>query len=368
MKKKLAIIGASIGQLPICKKAQEMHLETFCFAWDKGAICKPFVDHFYPISILEKDKIADICRENHISGVVSNASDLTAEVVAYIAEANKLNTTPYKKLISLRDKNLVRNLCRNIEGLSTPRYYKYTGKDLGIYPCVVKPCVGSAKQGVSYVEDKEELAQAIDYACSSDKDSIEIEEYIKGKEVSVESISYHGKHTVIQITDKDNTGAPHFAELGHHQPAQIPNDVHKSILAIIPKILTAIGYTDGASHVEMKYNENGIYLIEANLRGGGDEISNRLTTMSTGIDYLRCMIDVALDNFKGLIRIGEKSYAGIYYLCKQTANLLPAFINAKGQPWCVEERVDSTDLVESSSNYERNGYLIYKSDHKINLQ
>ena len=75
MKKKLAIIGASIGQLPICKKAQEMNLETFCFAWDKGAICKPFVDHFYPISILEKDKIADICREIHnISGVVSNAS------------------------------------------------------------------------------------------------------------------------------------------------------------------------------------------------------------------------------------------------------------------------------------------------------
>ena len=38
--KKLAIIGASYLQLPLVRKAKEMGIETFCFAWADGAVCK----------------------------------------------------------------------------------------------------------------------------------------------------------------------------------------------------------------------------------------------------------------------------------------------------------------------------------------
>ena len=93
---KLAIIGASTGQYPLCLKAREMGLETFCFAWEKGAVCKTVVDHFYPISIFEKDQIVEICKREKIEGVISNASDLTAEVSAYVADKLNLNGTPYK--------------------------------------------------------------------------------------------------------------------------------------------------------------------------------------------------------------------------------------------------------------------------------
>lgn len=367
MRKKLAIIGASTGQLPLCLKAKKLGLETFCFAWEKNAVCKSFVDHFYPVSILEKEKISEICKNAHVDGVVSNASDITSEIAAYVAEANGLNSTSYSHLIKLRDKHLVRNLCKNIEGLSTPHYYKYEGVDHNIYPCVVKPCVGAAKKGVTFVKNARGFKDALKYAETSDGNGIEVEEYINGNELSVESISFHGKHTVIQITDKDSSGPPHFVELGHHQPANLPSEIKNKILQVVPQILTAIGYTNGASHIEMKYNRNGLYLIEANLRGGGDEISNRLTAMSTGLDYLRCMIEVALDEFSLPVRISTPAFAGIYYLCKQTADILPVFLSAKNKTWCVEESILSIDLKESHSNYERNGYLIYKANHKIKL-
>ena len=55
MKKKLAIIGASYLQMPIVKKAKEMGIETICFAWEEGAICKDVADQFYPISIIDKE-------------------------------------------------------------------------------------------------------------------------------------------------------------------------------------------------------------------------------------------------------------------------------------------------------------------------
>ena len=364
---KLAVIGASIGQLPICLKAKEMGLETHCFAWPEGAICKNVVNHFYPISIFERDTIVNICRELGVNGIVSNASEVTAEVVSYLSENLGLNGTPYNVLEKLHDKLLVRQLSESVQGLSKPMYYQYEGHDRGIYPCVVKPCEGSSKAGVSFVKNKDEFQDALKYAQNSTNGGIIVEEYIKGKELSVESISYKGHHQVIQITDKDSSDAPHFVELGHHQPASISPEVEGKIKTIVPKILTAIEYTNGASHIEVKYNGQDIYLIEVNLRGGGDDISNKLVQLSSGIDYLRCMIEVSLDTFKEPIKISEPSFAGIYYLCKQTEAYLPFFEQARDKEWFVEGEIKNRELKESHSNYERDGYLIYKSNHKITL-
>lgn len=354
--------------MPICLKAKELRVETHCFAWPNGAVCKDIVDFFYPISILEKDAIVAKCRELHIDGVVSNASELTAEIVAYVSEKLGLNGTPFHVLDQLHNKFYVRQLSERVEGLSKPQFYKYGEKDMNIYPCVVKPCEGSAKAGVSFVNNEDEYETAIKYANESSNGDILVEEYIRGKELSIESISFKGEHQVIQITDKDSSSAPHFVELGHHQPADISPELRSKIELTIPRLLKAIGYTNGASHIEVKYNNDQIFLIEVNLRGGGDDISNKLVQMSSGIDYLRCMIEVALGIFKQPVVVSEPAFAGIYYLCKQTENLLPFFEQAKGKDWFVGGEIVNKNLKESHSNYERDGYLIYKSDHKITPQ
>lgn len=365
IKMKLAIIGASSGQLPLCLKANEMGLETHCFAWEKGAVCKNAATVFHPISILEKDQIVEKCRQLHINGVVSNASELTAEISAYVSEKLGLNGTPYRVMERLHNKYYVRKLSEDVKGLSKLKFYKYDGKDQNLYPCVVKPCSGSSKIGVSFVKDAKDFESAITYAKESSDEDILVEEYIDGRELSVESISYLGKHYVIQLTDKDSSAAPHFVELGHHQPANIPISLRSKIEIVISDFLNKIGYTNGASHIEVKCDAGNIYLIEANLRGGGDEISNRLVQLSSGIDYLRCMIEVALNTFIKPTQISTPSYAGIYFLCKQTSYLKPFFEQSEGKEWLIEERISSTDLKESHSNYEHNGYLIYKSDRKI---
>ena len=367
-KMKLAVIGASSGQLPICLKAKEMGLEVHCFAWPDGAVCKEVVDFFHSVSVIDKDEIVRICRKLNIDGVVSNASELTAEIVAYVSENLGLNGTSYNILEQLHDKYFVRKLSEKVRGFSKIKYYEYEGQDLNIYPCVVKPCEGSSKSGVSFVKNKEEFSKAILYAKSSTDGKIVVEEFIPGKELSIESISFKGTHQVIQITDKDSSSAPHFVELGHHQPAVIPDTLKEKIELAIPQLLDAIGYTNGASHIEVKYNGDDIYLIEANLRGGGDDISNKLVQMSTGKDYLRCMIEVALGTYNGPVQVSNPSYAGIYYLCKQTEEYLPFFDQAKKEKWFIEGEIKNRNLKESHSNYERDGYLIYKSDKKINIK
>ena len=172
---RLAIIGASKGQLPICQKAKDLGIEMFCFAWDQGGICKDVGDHFYTISILEKDKIVELCKNLNIDGVVSNASELTAEVSSYVSEKLGLNGTPYRILEKLHDKFLIRQLSECVECLSKPQFYKYEGIDLNIYPCVVKPCEGSAKAGVSFVNNPKDFTTAIKYAQDSSDGDILVE-------------------------------------------------------------------------------------------------------------------------------------------------------------------------------------------------
>lgn len=359
--KKIAIIGASTGQLPICKKANEMGLETHCFAWEKGAICKDAVDFFHPVSILDKDKIVEICQSIGINGVVTNASEMCVLASSQVAERLGLICTPYEVLENIRRKDYVRTQTNNINGLTPVKIN--SGKFKNIIsqislPCILKPITGSAKRGVWYVnhDTKEEAIKEID------PDAYYMaEEFVDGNEYSVESISYEGKHYVVQITEKESSGAPHFVELSHHQPANIGRSLEKKIHSLIPEILNSVGFENGASHIEIKINGNEIYLIEINPRGGGDFISNTLTSLSTDCDYLRSMIEVALGEFKPT-EINNTGFCGVYFLMSQTSRLMPYF--SGDYPWLYERELYSGDLLEAKTNYDHNGYIIYKN--KIN--
>lgn len=190
------------------------------------------------------------------------------------------------------------------------------------------------------------------------------EEYVVGKEYSVEAISYNGKHEVIQITEKIGSGAPHFVELEHHQPATLLISVENKIKLLIPQILSAISFTNGASHTEIKIDDNeNLYLIEVNPRGGGDYISNILVGLSTDCDYLKQMILVALDMYEP-IAVHNTAYAGVYFLSAYTDRLLPYFDIPK-EEWMVMRERTGKELTFSCSNYDRNGFILYSSNKKL---
>jgi hypothetical protein len=84
--KKLAIVGAGYLQLPLVLKADEMGLETICFAWEEGAICKDYCSRYYPVSVIEKEAILNICRNEQIDGITSIASDVVVPTITYIGK------------------------------------------------------------------------------------------------------------------------------------------------------------------------------------------------------------------------------------------------------------------------------------------
>lgn len=375
--RRIAIIGASSGQLPLCIKAKKMGLETFCYAWSKGAICKDYVDHFIPISVFETDKIVESCKKNNIEGIVSNASEMLTPIVSYIAEKLNLICTPFHVIKNIQDKEYVRQITNNIKGIGVVSYK--SGKLYDIInkmqvPFVLKPCKGAAKKGVNFIQDKNDKIQIPE---DIENNLFLAEQYIDGREYSVESLSYKGIHKIIQITEKISSGAPHFVELEHHQPANLSKNLMSKINILIPEILSSLNFTNGASHIEIKITDNGeIYLIEVNPRGGGDFISNSLIGLSTDCDYLKQIILISLGEFR-FQEVHKVSCSGVYFLCEQSKRLLPYFEsicnhnnannNIIDKSWIVEISKDEGNLTNSTSNHDRNGYLIYNNNTKIIL-
>ena len=363
---KLAIIGANDFQRQLILKAREMKLETHVFAWEDGAVGKECADYFYPISIIEKEKILKECQKIKIDGICSIASDLAVLTVDYIAEKMGLNANSVHCSHIATNKFAMRNAFKS-NGDPIPKYAEVElGKTYDIsdfkYPLIVKPTDRSGSRGITKITEESQLVDAIKDACAeSFEHKAMIEEFVEGKEYSVECISFHGKHVLLAVTEKLTTGAPHFIETGHNQPALISQEVLNQIKSIIYHALDSLNITEGASHSEIKIDKKGlIKIIEIGSRMGGDCIGSDLVRISTGYDFTKMVIDVALGKEPEFKKIAEPEKACVRFLFSEDDVMECETMLQKG--WTLERKYiekafDDHMITDSSSRY---GYYIMK--------
>lgn len=298
-RERLVVIGANDFQNQLIMKAKARGMETFVFAWQDGSIGERTADHFYPISIVEKEQILEECKKIEPTGIISIASDLAAITVNYVAEKLGLTGNGIESSMIATNKYLMRKAFEK-NGDPSPKNYRSDELTEQILdelelPLIVKPVDRSGSRGITKIEDKAEISKAIQIAeeLSFDKKAM-IEEYVEGQEYSVEYISYQGKHTFLALTKKFTTGAPHFIETGHVQPADVTEETLHHVQQVVEHALDTLLIKNGASHSELKINEDGdIRIIEIGGRMGGDCIGSDLVQISTGYDFVNMVIDVA---------------------------------------------------------------------------
>lgn len=300
MPNKLVIIGANDFQNQLVLKAKSMGLETHCFAWEEDAVAKQTADYFYPVSITEKEKIAEICRKLHPVGICTIASDLAVLTSDYVAEQLGLSGNPYQTTVTATNKYLMRSAFA-AAGVRVPKFLKVseppTEEALAgfSYPLIVKPTDRSGSRCITKIFSYPEIAAAVNAAVAvSFEHCAIIEEYITGEEYSCECISYRGEHHFLAFTKKFTTGAPHYIETGHRQPSDIPEQLQEKIREEVFRVLTALHIQNGASHTEFMLDAEGNFrIIETGPRMGGDCIGSDLVCLSTGHDFMKMVIDVA---------------------------------------------------------------------------
>lgn len=376
MKNKLAIIGSGRMAWIISRNAHEMGIETYCFSNVRPDFIQDEVDVFYDISIFEKDKITEICKGIGINGVIAT-TELTISVAAYIAAQLDLPGIPLDQAEKITDKYRNRILCSNVREITPIRFWRIFNEEKVIsdnytLPIIIKPTGKGGKRGITVVTEKEQIIPAVEYARENSLgEPVIIEEFIsKGNEYSVEALTYKGKHFIIQITEKISSGPPHCVELGHHQPAELSMEIRNRILKAVSKGLTAIGVDNTSSHTEIKVVGDNIYIIEFNVRPGGDHIAWPLTELSTGYNMIKGAIQIALGLFLEVdLTKFENNYAGVYFVTKQTSRLKPIFDNCEKYNWLYHKNcvTDELQSLEHNDCYGTNSMIYFSKDHRINL-
>ncbi|HEY9267307.1 MAG TPA: ATP-grasp domain-containing protein [Mycobacterium sp.] len=212
---------------------------------------------------------------DHVWHVGSEESMMLAYEVA--DELGKAVNSP-RSVALLNDKLAMRTLLRD-KGISAVRFAiaEHWSDVAGLLadftlPVVVKPTTLSASRGIYLLDDPADLPawgetlQAYQY-----DGPVLVEEYLRGPEFSVETLTVRGEHHVIGVTRKLLGPLPHFVERGHlfGGPATAQTS---QVAALAVELLDAVGYQCGPAHTEIILTENGPRIVESQARLGGDKI------------------------------------------------------------------------------------------------
>ena len=305
MKKKLMILGASILQLPAIRQAKRMGLDVIAVDMDANAIgfqeagiCTEI------ISTTDIPGVVSAAKRHKIDGIMTLASDMPMQTVAAVAEELHLAGIDRETAFCATNKHAMRERLR-ARGIPVPAFYY--ADSIATYRealahfskrCIVKPEDSSGSRGIFLLENVEDAAlaeQAYIYSSSHSKSGgVLVEDYMCGPEVSVESLSVGGVCHVIQITDKQTTGAPYFVEVGHNQPSMLAEDIQDQIRKLAIAAVNAIGIRNSPAHTEIIITQSGPKIVELGARLGGDCITTHLVPISTGINMVEASIRLAL--------------------------------------------------------------------------
>ncbi|MFE2377492.1 ATP-grasp domain-containing protein [Streptomyces sp. NPDC059398] len=245
----------------VAEHSEELLLVDFD---DEDALC----------ALVEETALAH--RVGHVLHLGSEASMVP---VVRVAERLGLSPNSAESVRLLNDKAATRELL-NRNGVSPVRVAE-VGRCPDVYeaargigfPCVVKPARSAGSRGVALLNSPADLAGWADrIEAAGLTGPFVVEEYLRGPEYSVETLTVAGQHHVVGITAKETSGPPCFVERGHIHPAPLPEADTAAVRATVAALLDLADYEFGPAHTEVILTAEGPRVVESQARLGGDRI------------------------------------------------------------------------------------------------
>jgi biotin carboxylase len=228
---------------------------------------------------------------------------------AAIATALKLSFSPQDVIATVYNKALMRQRLREVGIENIPSAIANSVADVARFgqqngfPLIVKPINGTGSKAIVKILSENEEAEGFDraiQAAGTPHRAFVVEPFLHGPEISVEAFSEKGAHRILGITEKESD--QNFVEMGHMVRLPTPDDT--PVLDYVPRLLDALGITDGPTHTELILTSAGPRMVETHTRAGGDQIP-QLFEAITGID----MIELAVRQVLGervLVELDER--------------------------------------------------------------
>jgi cysteine synthase A len=240
------------------------------------------------------DAIRAAVRETEADHVWHVGSEESMQLAYEVAEELGKAVNSPRAVSLLNDKLAMRTLLRD-KGISTVRFATADRwpdvaalLDGFTLPVVVKPAALSASRGTFLLTDPADLpAWGEELAALAYDGPLLVEEYLRGPEFSVETMTVRGEHHVLGVTRKLLGPLPHFVERGHlFGEPETPETRQVAELAV--ELLDAAGYQCGPAHTEVILTAAGPRIVESQARLGGDKIPD-IIRIAKAFDVKRAM-------------------------------------------------------------------------------
>jgi biotin carboxylase len=319
--KSILIFGAGINQLELIKEAKNLGVHTIVIDPCANPVGKELADVYYQIDGLDYRKTKEIALKHKVDGIITGQMENPLRLMAKLAKELKLVFHSPEVIENCLNKGLMKEVfIKSDIKCAKGKVYKssdtITQESLSEFqfPLIIKPSDAFSSRGVLKVDSFEEIyISEIETRSYSTTDSIIVEEFLVGKEFSVECITFKGNTDVIQVTEKFITPYPYAVEMGHLQPARITEAERNDIECLVKKAIRSLNIDNSASHAEVILTSEGPYMIEIGARLGGDFISSHLTKASTGVSMDRASIQIAIGLKPSLQKIYNR-YSMIKYI------------------------------------------------------
>ncbi|WP_037911304.1 ATP-grasp domain-containing protein [Actinacidiphila yeochonensis] len=191
-----------------------------------------------------------------------------------------------------RDKRRQRDFLER-HGLPSPRFAAVTDAAQGLaaaraftFPFIVKPSALAASIGVSLVRDEEELRRALadvtelvrqwgGYFPSDGPEIALLEEFLPGREVTLDGVVLAGRFHLAGVTNKMQMPGPYFEEDYYTLPFRTPEE-EPELVAVAEAVTAALGLEHCLFNAELRQDAEGRYRIVefATRMSGGQNYRN----------------------------------------------------------------------------------------------
>ncbi len=364
------ILGSGTMQVPLIARASALGHFIIVVDIDENAPGNKYCNRFLKINTHDKESICKASIENNIDGILTT-SDYPVRSVAYVSRVLGLHNLNENVAQLCTDKYLIRkHLAEN--GFKVPEFRIIQGpddfpSDLA-FPLIIKPIDSSGSRGVKRINNLCQFKEAYNYAKRfSFSGKVIIEEFIVGREFSVETLTQDYVTHVIAITEKTVKGLndDFFVEIRHVIPAAVSDQENRLITSTVKEVLKSTGLNDSSSHTELKLINNEIYIIEIGARLGGDYITSDLVPLSTGVDMMENIIRISL-GLKIDPAHKHSNYAGVQFADSSNYHKIKAFINKRHSSLKKYQLEEYRELALENS-FCRLGYFIVSASNLTEL-
>lgn len=221
-----------------------------------------------------------------------------------LAEEFGVQLNSYQSIIWNRDKAEMKLLWKANGILSAKSKVINDFKNVNVfplaYPLIIKPSMGFASSGVAKIDDDNKLKEYIKLldvasslyydSCHSRDKKVILEEFIDGDEYAVDTLWKNGTPIAHFISSKDNPQGPLFKDHIYISDPCIDPDVKEILIENVLKIAVASNYNIGATHIEMRINQKGCYVIESACRPGGGGALYKVFSDSYDVNVFKLFI------------------------------------------------------------------------------